>query len=491
MGVEGIDLIPTGVEGLDELFLGGLAPGVNIMVEGSPGTGKTSLAMQFILMGIERGEPGVYITLEESPAKLYRDALSHGWDFQALERENKLRVVATSPQALVEQVLKSGPLIDTIRELEARRAVIDPVTVLEMVSSDTKEFRMTLGSLLRGLEREGLMTLVTRDVDPASQSAAGFWSRYTVDALVSFTTEVLHSRLTRRILRVVKSRGQNHVTGLHTYAITHSGIKVFPRIPCDCPVDLPPLDDRVSSGVPMLDEMLRGGFIRGRTVLVSGPTGAGKTLLGLHFLADGAHRGEPVLLTTSEEIPQDTIAHGDAVGLGIGHLVDEGLFDVEYVFGTEMGPDEYLVRLKKRLGQKPYGRVLIDNVNWLETTSPDPRYTVDALTYLRNMLGGQKITALLIYNMPGLPQQTPVGRSEIEHLSNTVLLMQMIEVEGDIRKSISVLKHRGSAHDTDVREVAIDENGMRVLSTFEGVQGVITGVPVILEPGARSRAAAA
>lgn len=218
MKVGMMDRVPTGIPGLDELLMGGTLPGTSIMMEGLPGTGKSTMAMQFMFAGIQRGENGLYITLDESGERIYRDAMSYGWDFRKLESENKLRVIPTSPEGLVDQIQRGGPLIQAAHEIGAKLVVVDSVTMLETLTRGPAEFRQVYSGLVRGLEAADLRALMVRDVEPQSGGfAADFWARYTPDVLVDLEMETVHFRLSRRSLEVVKTRGQDHISGKHAF----------------------------------------------------------------------------------------------------------------------------------------------------------------------------------------------------------------------------------------------------------------------------------
>jgi circadian clock protein KaiC len=482
---ESTERISTGIEGLDELLTGGLIRGANIMIEGLPGTGKSTIAMQFILAGIDRGEPGIYISLEESPVRLYRDAASFGWDFRKLESENKLRVIATSSRSLIEQMHKGGPLIEAIHEIGARRGVIDTVSMLQSASNTPEDFRETLRSLIVGLEREGLTLLLTRDEEPeAAGISSAFWSSYTVDALVHLRTEILHERLARRVMEIFKTRGQEHIRGRHAYETGRGGVRVFARVLQPTDREFPLEQTRVSSGITGLDDMLSGGFFSEQIALVSGPTGSGKTTLTLHFLAESAREGHPVLLVSTEESAEQIIVHAASSGLDIRRFVEQGLLDIEHMIETEIEPDELLFRLRKRLAEKPYRRVGIDSINAIERMSPTPAFATDALIYLMHVLENRHVAAIMSFETPMLTGILEVTRIGISALASTVVLLRLVEIEGDVKKALFVLKHRGSPHATDVRQLMIDGDGIRVLSGFEGYQGVLTGIPVILKGAA-------
>jgi len=469
---------PTGIPGLDELLIGGTVPGASIMVEGLPGSGKSTMAMQIMYAGIERGEPGIYVTLDESGERIYRDAQSYGWDFRKLENENKLRVIPTSPEGLVGQVQNGGPLIEAAREIGARLVVVDSVTMLETLTTGPAEFRQFYSGLVRGLEAADLRVLMVRDMEPQTGGiAADFWSRYTPDVLVDLEMETVHFRLSRRSMEVVKTRGQDHIGGKHAFRITDNGMVVFPRI-------MPPPSEEVRyptphvpSGIPGLDEMLHGGFILEQPVLVSGPTGSGKTLLSLYFLAECAKRGEPALLFTTEETPAATIAHAASIGLDLRPLIDEGLLDIEYIVQTELSIDELLFRLRSRLASKPYRRLAIDSVNSIARMSPDASFTHDAIMFLMGLLRSEELTSIMTYEMRAVAGPFEVTRLKLSPFADTILVTRLIEINGEVRKGVTVLKHRGGPHATEIRELIISEQGLRVLGGFEGYQRVATSFP--------------
>jgi len=470
--------VTTGIEGLDELLDGGLVPGTSVMVEGAPGTGKSVLAMQYILAGIERGEPGIYVSLEETPERIYRDAGSFGWDFRALERENKLRVVATSAAALRDQVIGGAAFRDMVAEIGARRAVMDSITMLQTVCNSPMDFRATLATMIRGFEAEGLQLLLVRDEEasPAGDTC-GFWSRYTVDTLLRLETEFMHGRIIRRLIRVVKTRGQGHVGGKHAYAILDDGISVFARI-LPPPVEVAEMPSaRKGSGVPGLDEMLGGGYLSERIAMISGPSGSGKTLLMLNYLADGARHGEHGLLMTTEQSRVEMTALAAGIGLDLEGFMSEGMLDVLCLHEMEFALDEVLYCLRKKLSGKRYARAAIDSLNSLGRIAAQPEFAIDGMVYVVELLERMRVTSLLGYESPVIAGQMDISRAGISGLASTVLLTRLVEIDGDVRKGILVLKHRGSPHATEVRQLIVDEQGMRVHPGFEGYQGALIGVP--------------
>ncbi|HOS94965.1 MAG TPA: ATPase domain-containing protein, partial [Armatimonadota bacterium] len=272
-----------GVAGLDAILHGGVVPGNAILVEGTPGAGKTTLGMQFIYAGItQHNEPGLIVTFEEFPSQMYRDAGMLGWDLQALANENKLKIISTSPAVFRQETAgPSGLITQMAREIGAERVMVDSISHFQRLTQDPAEQREIFNSLVNMLKRGGFTAMLTKEVKSRSGDEVSF-EEYASDTALRLTYEVEASTQRARYVEVVKARGQDFIPGKHSFLIGRGGITVFPSVALSTDDDAAKAHiERIDSGIPGLDEMLHGGLIRAWSLLLVGPAGSGKTIFGL------------------------------------------------------------------------------------------------------------------------------------------------------------------------------------------------------------------
>lgn len=298
-----MDIAPTGIKGFDELLYGGTVRGNTVLLEGVPGAGKTTFGIEFIYRGItEFNEHGVIVTCEELPESIYRDALNFGWDLKALEEANKLRILCTSPEVLVDPEVN---LIESVvREVGARRILIDSISHFQNVINDPLSLRKAVYSFCNGLRRLDLTAFLVKERVSDGIRVYAF-EEYVVDAVIHLENRERPGLHRHRVLEITKTRGQEHIPGKQTFRITDEGIKVFPLIGS---VDIGAVEQQenglLHTGVPGLDDLLQGGLPRGISVAVAGSSGTGKTVLGMQYLVKGAEDyGDKGLFLSLEETP--------------------------------------------------------------------------------------------------------------------------------------------------------------------------------------------
>lgn len=462
--------IPTGVPGLDRVLNGGIVAGHNVLVQGTPGAGKTTLGMQFIYEGATTyNEPGLIITFEEFPEQMYREALNFGWDLRALQEQKKLVVLATSPAVFRDQIQDAQGMIQKMaRDLGVKRILVDSVSHFQRVEQDQMKLRELLSSLLNALKQGGYTTFLTQEVEHEEGGEVSF-EQYIVDAVIRifFTTFKRVER--RRAIEVLKARGQTFAVGKHAVYITSQGVHIYPRpIPerTRAPVatkEAATEAPRVSTGVYGLDRMLEGGLFQGSSTLVSGDPGAGKTLLSLQFLAAGAKANEKGLYVSLGVDPEKIIQAVKSIGMDLQAMVDAGQLHFLSRSPVNLDPDHFYWELREFLDATPVQRVVIDSLTDLEPALDDPKWLRDYLYALTDVFAQRNITSIIT--------RQAMGEGEIEYdiamVFDTIMAMRLRRMHEHLRKTLSLLKVQGTPHDTGMRTVKISIQGFMVETKFE------------------------
>lgn len=474
-------LILTGIKGLDEILLGGVIKGNVVILEGMPGTGKTTLALEFLYRGAsEFDEPGLIVTFETSPEKLKRDAAGFGWDLEKLQSENKIKIVYTSPSVLIEELqTHDGVLAREIRELGAKRVVIDGLTPLRVFGErrDGRPYRETLHLLIDTLIRyevTPLLTTETVNTNPIGETGSRE-EQYLGDTVITLRNQA-RRRSVHRSIEIAKSRGQDFVTGRHSLKIVDgSGIHVFPRVYARPKqnVDQPTSTERQSTGNLGLDAMLGGGIFKGSVSLVVGISGTGKTVAGMQFLGEGAKNGAKGLFVSLDEHPQQISRNAQFLGLEFTRQIENGNILLHYDSPLEVDIDEHFYAIKNLVETNGIERVVIDSVAAYENAQPEEarEFLVALATFFKNKL----IPAFFNFECPEL-----LGISQISDqlkssaIVDNIVLLNYVEISTQIRRAITIPKARGTKPDQRTREYVIQQGGIHILddSSVDGVERV-------------------
>jgi circadian clock protein KaiC len=492
-----MERVPTGIDGLDTVLGGGVKRGSVTLVEGTPGTGKTTVGLQFIHTGlVTYGEPGLIVTFEQLPDQLYEDAAGFGWDLRALERENRLRVLCMSPQAFIDDFRAAGGRFDLATvQLSPRRALIDSITVLHLVVNDEREFRGVFYALMNHLKLKGLTSILVRELQE-DLTGGGTMEEFLGDAVLRLSYEETTTHTATRFLRVVKSRGYAHQPGRHPFRFGPQGLELFPT-----PRPLPLGEERktrlekVATGVPGLDDLLDHGLVRGMSTLLVGSAGTGKTTLGLQFLNEGAEVGERGLLINLEECCHKLRLLAEAYNFDVAAKIDAGLITLLCVSPVALCVEELFARIHRTLQETAAQRIVVDGLSSLTGRIDDPVYRSDYVYSLVQMFARFGATSILTVEMDHVgaaPTCRPFGQAEFDNIGNgrcavpslaaavdNIILLHHVESGGQIRHGLSVLKARASAHAWDVREYILTGRGVEVLRRVLGPSGPLSGAPLL------------
>ncbi len=478
----------TGVTGLDDILTGGLTRDRVFLLEGSPGTGKTTVALQFLLEGAAAGETGLYITLSETEGELRESAAAHGWTlgdaitvFELVPPESLLDA-AHQQSLLYSSDLELGEttrlLFEAIERTKPARIVLDSLSEIRLLAQDSLRYRRQILALKHYFARHGATVLLLDDLTTDTMDKTVHSIAHGVIRLEMLTPAY---GAERRRLRVLKYRGQAYRGGYHDFTIATGGLQVFPRlIAAEHRTGF--TGERLTSGIAELDGLLGGGMERGSSALVLGPAGTGKSLFTVQFAAAAMARGERAALFVFDEELGLLFARTKALGLDLEALRDRGSLIIEQVDAAELSPGEFTHRVRALVDAHQIRTVVIDSLNGYQAAMPEEQLLVLHLHELLQYLNRQGATTFLTIAQHGLigDMQAPV---DITYLADTVVLLRYFEALGRVRRAISVIKKRAGAHEDTIREYRISDQGISLGPPLEAFQGVLRGVPVYAGQG--------
>lgn len=451
---------PTGIPGLDAVLGGGLWPETAVLLEGPPGSGKTTMGMHMLVAGARRGKPGMVITFEQPAVQLYRDAAGFGWDLRAQEREGLLRVVVTSPEVFCEELLANGLFHRRLQEFRPCRLLVDSLTHVVLEGGATAAARRRIFALINALRGHGLTLFCTWEAGAGEAS----FVEYLVDTVICLDYQLSPDNRYRRLLSVVKSRGRPHLTGRHAFTLGPGGVTVYPAIGVvELPGPVPRTWEVLTTGVPGLDAMLGGGFPAGSTILLSGPAGTGRTILGLQMVHHvAAVLGERAAVFVNEETPEVVNRVAASFGWSLERLVAQGRVHLDFTSLMEVDTDLVLGRMARVLGEWQPAFVLVDSLGGL--LHPVAEYhgvVAEKLHTLRQLVRAAGCVAVLVNRQVlGQPYLSRFGLEEA--VCDGVLLLDTFKVAQRRYRVIEVYKLRQARHSTGAYRFDIGPDGIRV-----------------------------
>jgi circadian clock protein KaiC len=473
--------VATGVPGLDYVMAGGYARASLHLIEGAPGAGKTTLALQFLMDGRERGERGLYVSLSETRAELIRSSESHGWSLDGIDIFELVPPELTldtkrDQTVLYASDLELGETVDMVMKeverLKPQRVVFDSVAEIRLLSQSALRHRRQILALKHFLLQRGCTTLflddLTQEIEETSLHSLAH-------GVVRLQQTPLQFGGDRRRLRIFKLRGRNFKGGYHDFAIRKGGVIVYPRlVAAEHHTDYSDAEP-VTSGLAELDRLLGGGLDRGTGTLIIGPAGSGKSSLTLQFIRTAMDRGEKVLVIAFDETRRVLMKRGMGLGVDLARYEGEGLLCLEHIDPAELSPGELTAMIRAHV-EAGVSMVVLDSLSGYQNAMPEETFLTLQMHELLSYLGQQGVVTLMILAQHGLigPMQTTI---DLTYLSDAVVLLRFFEAQGRVRRALSVLKKRTGGHETTIREFLIDARGLRVGPVLDEFQGVLTGVP--------------
>ena len=464
-----MERVKTGINALDETIQGGLVKGDSTLIMGGPGTGKTTLGLQFIFNGVTLfGDGGLYLTFEEMPDRLYRDALNFGWDLKALEEKDKARVICTSPDLLFKGGI--GAVLDEpIKEVNAKRAVVDTLSHLRLFLPESK-VRIEAYRLINYLKKKGLTSLLlceTSSRDGGSEADREF--SFLADGVIQLQLQRERGSVLQT-MTVEKMRGTGFPRQLSTFEIGGHGITVYakPRLKMAKETS----SEKVKTGVLGLDKILEGGLPKGSSTIVSGAVGTGKTVLGLQFLIEGAKLGEPGIFISYEEPESQIRRIISGFNWDISGCEKRGLLRLDSLYPDDLTPEAHLLRIKRHVEELKAKRLVLDSVSAMENVMERDTF-FDFSKRLTSILKNAQITSIL-NNTRSIGGMT-ITETKISTLADNIIMLKFIEIESSMRKALIILKVRGSDFDKHITEYAITSRGFEVIGPLREYEGILTG----------------
>ena len=472
-----LERLSTGSAPLDAILGGGIPAGSVTVVAGEPGSGKTVFTLQTLFHHARQGKKCLYFTTLSEPAlKVIRYMqLFSFFDARLIEE----RVVfadlgSTLRSGGVEQAL--AQLIQRVENEGPDLVAIDSFKAVHDLLPSAASGRALVYDLSVAMAAWGATTLLVGEYMPEDMSAAPEFA--IADGIVRLTTE-RQDLTTARQLEILKLRGANYVTGRHFFELGADGLTFYPRVRAPEMTGEPPVDlaDRVATGVTGLDTLLRGGLPRTSATMVEGGTGTGKTLVGLHFLLEGARRGEPGILFTMEETPAQIRAVAKNFGWNLAPLEAQGRLVISYTSPVELSTDRFLNEAQRQIGRVGARHAVLDSLTSMSLGVPSQRRfreLVYALTKHFRAAGVTPLMTMEVAELLGAAQLTGHG---VSSTADNLILLRYVEVDGRLERAVSVLKARGTGHVTELRRFRIDGNGAHVGPRFQDLRGVLTGIP--------------
>lgn len=478
--------LATGSAGLDSILEGGFPANRLYLVEGDPGTGKTTLALQFLLEGARRGEPVLYVTLSETKEELTAVADSHGWSLEGISLhelvppEESLKAEAQYTifhPSEVELGETTRAVIEEVERIQPRRVVFDSLSEMRLLARDPLRYRRQILALKQFFAGRKSTVLL---LDDRTSADADLQVQSIAHGVLMLEQLERDYGAERRRLRVSKLRGSQFRGGFHDFTIRTGGVEVFPRlVAADRRVDFKP--EAVVSGVTALDALLGGGLDRGTSTLVLGPAGCGKSSLAAHFAASTAKRGERAAAFIFDEGVNTYLSRAAGLGTDLREEVEAGRLTVQQVDPAELSPGEFAHAVCTAVEHDGARLVIIDSLNGYMQAMPDERFLSSQMHELLTYLNQQGVVTLLLMAQHGFmgAMSSPV---DVSYLADTVLLLRYFEAAGAIRRAISVVKKRTGRHEDTIREMRLSAaRGVEVGEPLTAFRGVLTGVPVLNE----------
>jgi len=486
-------LAASGIEGLDNVLGGGFRPNRLYLIEGVPGSGKTTLSLQFLREGARLGESVLYITLSETREELQEVADSHGWSLDGITiRELVPSETALHPEeqytmfhpADVELSETTKTILADVERVKPARVVFDSLSELRLLAGNPLRYRRQILALKQFFAGRHCTVMLLDDLTSTDRDLQVQSIAHGVVLLEQLNPEY---GAERRRLRIVKCRGVKFRGGFHDYTIVRGGLEVFPRLVA-AEFRRPKRLERLSSGLDALDTLLGGGIEQGTSTLIVGPPGTGKSTLSAQFAAAAAERGQHAAMFIFDESQNTLFSRAAGLGIKLAEHVESGLVTVQQIDPAELSPGEFVHAIRRAVEKHKAAIVVIDSLNGYLAAMPEERFLVVQLHELLSYLGENGVATILVgahQGLIGMQMNAPVDAS---YLADAVLLLRYFEDRGRIRQAISVIKKRGGEHERTIREFRLFEGRIHVGEPLNGFRGVLTGIPTLegqVEPFAK------
>jgi len=472
----------TGVEGLDNILAGGLSRGNVFLLEGAPGAGKTTIAMQFLLEGAKEGEACLYITLSETEDELRASASSHGWTFppeitvfelippdSLLDKDQQQSLLYSSDLELGEATKQ---IFEVVERIKPKRIVLDSLSEIRLLAQSSLRYRRQILAIKHHFAKMGATVVLLDDLTAEATDKTVHSVAHGVILIEELAPDF---GAERRRVRIMKYRGNKYRGGFHDFTIVTGGIRVFPRLVAS---EHRKAFDRIqlSTGIAEFDSLLGGGLDSGSSTLILGPSGTGKSLIAISFAMAAIARGEKAAIFAFDEELGLLLERMKGLGFDLAAARASGKLVLEQVDAAELSPGEFAHRVRDAVDTKGIRTVIIDSLNGYQTSMPQENSLILHMHELLQYLNRQGAATFMTVAQHGLvgDMQSPV---DITYLADTVILLRYFEAMGKVRRAISVIKKRSGHHETTIREFKLSDKGLTLGEPLSAFHGVLRGVP--------------
>lgn len=484
LNLEENKLASTGIEGLDSVLQGGLPAGRFYLLEGAPGSGKTTVAIQFLKEGLSKGEKVLYVTLSETAEELYAVGESHGWDLEtmplfelaqadvALSFDREQSILHPWEVELSETIKL---ITDKVEKIQPTRVVFDSLSEMRLLAQDSLRYRRQLLMLKQHFALKKITVLLVDDMT-GNAGERDVHLHSLCHGVITLERRTLEFGGATRRLQVQKLRGVDFSAGFHDFSIKKGGVVVYARLTASN-FHTPFVGEPVKSGIDELDKLLDGGMLKGTTTLITGPAGSGKTNIALQYVAEACKRGERAVIYEFDERIGTLLTRAKLLGFDFQQYLDADQLHIRQMDPAEITPGEFTCIVKKEVEECDAKMIVIDSLAGYISSMPQEKQLLLQIHEMLSYLNQQGVVTLIINPQQSLVGTMSVTGLNVSYVADAVILLRFFEFEGRIRKAISIIKNRGGSHEDTIRELRIDSQGLRVGEVLNKFKGVLTGVP--------------
>lgn len=478
--------LSMGIAGIDNILGGGLARDRLYLIEGEPGTGKTTMSLQFLLEGAKRGEAVLYITLSETRIEIEAVARSHGWSLdgihihEVIPSENMLdpeQQYTIFHPSEVELNTTTQELIAAVEQLKPTRVVLDSLSELQLLAVNSLRYRRQVLAFKQFFARRACTVLFLDD--RTSGGEGDLEVRSIVHGVISLAQTLSNYGATRRHVRVIKYRGMAFREGLHDYTIKRGGLIAYPRlVASESRVMIKP--GRFASGLTELDTMLSGGIEEGTSTFVAGPPGAGKSSLAAQFVLSAVRQNHRAAMFIFEESASNLLNRCQGLGMDLRQPLDAGKLTIQQIDPAELTPGEYADTVC-RAADNGAKIIVIDSLNGYLNAMPDERFLNTHLHELLTYLGQRGVITILVGVQQGMLGPNMTSTANVSYLADNVIMLRYFEARGEVQQAISVFKKRGGRHERTIRQFSMSSYGIQVGPVLREFHGILSGIPTMID----------